>query len=165
MSNTLVWFRQDLRLHDNPALDQALHKASDLGGAVVCLYVLDPIWFGKTRFGFDRIGPFRRKFLRESLCDLSHRLHSIGGRLSVVRGDSVPKLLEVIEEKQVAHVYCQKEYGTEERRLEKHLIRQLEKTLARLTLTEPNTLFAPDQLPFVNGEFPDVFSKFRRKVE
>ena len=34
---TLVWFRRDLRLADNPALDAALARKRP----VVCVYILD----------------------------------------------------------------------------------------------------------------------------
>ena len=38
MSTTIVWFRRDLRVHDNPALAQACAESD----RVVALYVLDP---------------------------------------------------------------------------------------------------------------------------
>lgn len=38
----IVWFRDDLRLSDHPAL----HAASRTGGPVICLYVLD----GENRY-------------------------------------------------------------------------------------------------------------------
>ncbi|WP_197458998.1 deoxyribodipyrimidine photo-lyase, partial [Kocuria palustris] len=37
VSPTLVWFRDDLRLHDHPAL----HVALERGGPVIALFVLD----------------------------------------------------------------------------------------------------------------------------
>jgi hypothetical protein len=40
--NVLVWLRQDLRLHDNPALVEAIKLANQLGGTVTFLYVHSP---------------------------------------------------------------------------------------------------------------------------
>jgi len=51
----LVWFRSDLRVHDNPALTHALEEA----GTVVPVYCFDPRQFGKTSFGFEKTGTFR----------------------------------------------------------------------------------------------------------
>lgn len=51
----LVWFRSDLRVHDNPALTHALEEA----GTVVPVYCFDPRQFGKTSFGFEKTGMWR----------------------------------------------------------------------------------------------------------
>lgn len=48
----MVWFRSDLRVHDNPALTHALEEA----GTVVPVYCFDPRQFGKTSFGFEKTG-------------------------------------------------------------------------------------------------------------
>ena len=37
MTTTIVWFRQDLRLADNPALDAAVQR----GGPLLPIYILD----------------------------------------------------------------------------------------------------------------------------
>ena len=52
----IVWFRQDLRLHDN----EALHEAMKKGDEIVPIYVFDERqFFGKTKFGFQKTGKFR----------------------------------------------------------------------------------------------------------
>jgi hypothetical protein len=49
----ILWFRSDLRLHDNEALVRAV-EASD---AVIPVYCFDPRIFGKTyHFGFPKTG-------------------------------------------------------------------------------------------------------------
>ncbi|KAJ9524591.1 hypothetical protein QJQ45_024196 [Haematococcus lacustris] len=40
--NVLVWLRQDLRLHDNPALSEASRVARQLGGTVTLLFTHSP---------------------------------------------------------------------------------------------------------------------------
>lgn len=40
--NTLVWLRQDLRRHDNPAITAAARLANNSGGCVTFLYVHSP---------------------------------------------------------------------------------------------------------------------------
>ena len=64
----VVWFRNDLRLHDHEPLISALQSRP---ANLVCVYVLDPRHFGTTRlFHFPKTGPIRAKFLFESLADL-----------------------------------------------------------------------------------------------
>ena len=76
-STAVMWFRRDLRLHDNPALLEALSA-----GEVLPLFVLDPVLW-------DRSGPVRRSYLAASLRALDA---SMGGALVVRRGDPVEDL-------------------------------------------------------------------------
>ena len=41
-SDTILWFRRDLRTHDHPALTAAHDQATSEGGSVVGVFVLDP---------------------------------------------------------------------------------------------------------------------------
>ena len=52
MKKVIVWFRQDLRLHDNEALAEAISHGSE----IIPVYVFDErVFSGKTRwFGFPR---------------------------------------------------------------------------------------------------------------
>ena len=68
----IVWFRQDLRLHDNEALTEALQHCDK----IIPVYVFDTrTMLGKTRqFGFPKTGKFRAKFILESVEDLRRSL-------------------------------------------------------------------------------------------
>ncbi|MCC6727448.1 MAG: deoxyribodipyrimidine photo-lyase, partial [Saprospiraceae bacterium] len=61
----ILWFRQDLRLHDNEALTEALHHCDK----IIPVYIFDErSLLGKTRqFGFPKTGKYRAKFLLESV--------------------------------------------------------------------------------------------------
>ena len=74
----VLWFRRDLRRHDNPALLAALEAAhADGDDEVVALFVLDPaLW--------DAAGDVRRAWLVRSLRALDATLD---GRLVVRHGD------------------------------------------------------------------------------
>src|ERR1700709_2387781 len=82
MKPVIVWFRQDLRLADNPALGQVVAT----GCRVICLYVLDEGTPGQWR-----IGGASRWWLYESLQALKAQIEDIGGRFILRRGaaDSV----------------------------------------------------------------------------
>lgn len=76
----IVWFRQDLRLHDNEALTIAMRMAEE----VIPVYIFDErVFKGQTRFGFKKTGPFRAKFYLESVEDLRRNLKSIGSDLVI----------------------------------------------------------------------------------
>ena len=79
---SVLWFRRDLRRHDNPALLEALACAHDDGdgdgdGSVVPLFVLDPVLW-------ETAGAARRTCLVRSLRALDD---SLDGRLVVRHGD------------------------------------------------------------------------------
>ena len=79
----IVWFRQDLRLHDNEALSTALRMADE----VVPIYIFDDrVFLGETRFGFPKTGKYRARFTLESVSDLRENIQKIGGNLLVRSG-------------------------------------------------------------------------------
>uniref|UniRef100_A0A671MTT2 Cryptochrome-2-like n=1 Tax=Sinocyclocheilus anshuiensis TaxID=1608454 RepID=A0A671MTT2_9TELE len=100
--NSVHWFRKGLRLHDNPALQEALNGAD----TVRCVYILDP-WFA----GSANVGINRWRFLLESLEDLDTSLRKLNSRLFVVRGQPAevfPRLFKVCISLRifVLHVFC-----------------------------------------------------------
>eukprot|EP00948_MAST-09A_sp_MAST-9A-sp1_P004178 g4178.t1 len=81
--NSIHWFRKCLRLHDNPALVEAINQTSH---CVYPVFVLDP-HFAKPHI----VGKNRYSFLLESLQDLDKQLRSLNKtgpktRLFVVEG-------------------------------------------------------------------------------
>ena len=62
----LVWFRKDLRIHDNEILTEAVRK----GGSIIPVYCFDPRQFELTSFNTSKTGLIRAKFLLESVADL-----------------------------------------------------------------------------------------------
>jgi deoxyribodipyrimidine photo-lyase len=77
MSSTLVWFRHDLRLTDNPALSAAAKR----GGPVIPIFV----WAPEEEEPWPP-GGASRWWLHRSLTALDAELKSVGSRLVVRRG-------------------------------------------------------------------------------
>eukprot|EP00111_Clytia_hemisphaerica_P021300 TCONS_00062708-protein len=82
------WFRKGLRLHDNPALINALESKLRL----YPIFILDP-WFVKNAC----VGVNRWRFLQQTLTDLDQQLRRLGSRLLVVRGKPEVKFPELIK--------------------------------------------------------------------
>ncbi len=82
---TLVWFRQDLRLADNPAL-----KAAAAYGRIVPVYIHDPQAAGEWA-----IGGAAQWWLHHSLADLDRNLRAIGSRL-ILRHGAAPDVLDAL---------------------------------------------------------------------
>lgn len=84
----ILWFRQDLRLADNPALDHAMRT----GRPVIPVYILDD---GPA---VRRIGAASRWWLDGSLRALDGALRERGAPLVLRRGDSEAELRRLIDE-------------------------------------------------------------------
>ena len=76
---SVVWFRQDLRLADNPAL----HEAAANGCTILPVYVLDD-----AAAGAWATGGAQRWWLHHSLAALAHDLKALGATLVLRRGDA-----------------------------------------------------------------------------
>lgn len=78
MPTYIHWFRRDLRLRDNPALQAALQAS---GGLVVPLFILDDAILRAPEIGAARVA-----FLLGSLRALDQALRAAGSRLIMRRG-------------------------------------------------------------------------------
>jgi len=59
----LLWFDQDLRIHDHPALQ----KIADQYDRLICVYCDEPSLIKNNRYGLPNYSVNRRRFLAESL--------------------------------------------------------------------------------------------------
>lgn len=87
---SIFWFRQDLRLEDNPALTSALARER-------CYLVY--IWAPEEESPWEP-GAASRVFLHESLLDLQEKIAARGGRLHCFRagpGQTFPSSLAVLQ--------------------------------------------------------------------
>ena len=83
------WFRRDLRITDNTALNAAVAA----GEEVIPVYIASD-WKGSHGW----TGPVRQEFLCGCLDSLSKNLEAIGGRLIIRRGDAVAELEKLAAE-------------------------------------------------------------------
>ncbi|MFO7999845.1 MAG: DASH family cryptochrome [Marinilabilia sp.] len=158
MSNSPViyWFRNDLRLHDNPAL----LKAIETGHPVIPVFIIDDHWYTtNTPLGFPRTGHLRKTFLAQSLQELKRNLTNRGQKLYIFRGQTVDVLSQLYHALKADAIFAQREFAHEEILTEKQLA---EKT--NLQLTWGSMLYPPDQVDFPTEKAPYYFTKFKNKV-
>jgi deoxyribodipyrimidine photo-lyase len=98
---SIIWFRQDLRIEDNAAIEAAIAR----GGAVIPVYVWTP-----EEQGDWSPGSAARWWLRHSLLALSSQLESVGSRLIVREGDPARALSILVKETGATDVYFNRRY-------------------------------------------------------
>lgn len=107
-SATIVWFRQDLRLEDQPALAAASRR----GGPVLPVYIWQP-----DEEGAWPPGGASRWWLHRSLMALGQELQQRGSRLILLRGDPISQggtaatLERLVEETGASAVFWNRRYG------------------------------------------------------
>jgi deoxyribodipyrimidine photo-lyase len=163
MHNTaILWFRNDLRLHDNEALVEAIDKAT----FVVPVYVFDPrVFKGKTRFGFDKISKFRTKFILEAVANLRYNLQQIGADLIIRIGHPEEEVYQLAKECKSSWVYCNRERTQEELDIQDALENNLWTIGQELRYARGKMLYHTADLPFPISQVPDTFTAFRKEVE
>jgi deoxyribodipyrimidine photo-lyase len=86
MTTTILWFRNDLRVHDHPAL-----TAASLSDNILPIFIFDPqILQGR------HASSNRNRFLLESLEDLKYSLQKLGADLVIRTGQPLDVLNELI---------------------------------------------------------------------
>lgn len=158
----IVWFRQDLRLHDNEALVDALASADE----IVPVYVFDErVFSGKTRFGFPKTGKYRARLIIESIHDLRASLKELGSELIVRVGKPEEIIYELANKVKSSWVFCNRERTQEEVEVQDALERKLWSIGQEMRFSRGKMLYYTADLPFPVTHTPDVFTQFRKEVE
>ena len=138
----LVWFRDDLRLSDNPALDAARTS----GRPLILLYILDTSGTGRP------LGGASLWWLGRSLAALSKDIEERGGTLVLKRGDPRKIVLALLESGSA--VFWNRRYGRAEGKMDdalrKALVAQgieVEEHATRL-LHDPEKVLTKQGAPF-----------------
>lgn len=158
----IVWFRQDLRLHDNEALLDAIGHAQE----VVPVYVFDErVFLGKTSFGFRKMGKYRAKFIIESVYDLRRSLRERGSELLVRVGRPEEILFDLARQVHSSWIFCNRERTREEVAVQDALEKKLWTIGQEMHYSRGKMLYYTSDLPFPIAQTPDSFTQFRKEVE
>ncbi|KAF7669269.1 hypothetical protein LDENG_00203350 [Lucifuga dentata] len=164
-SRTVVCLlRNDLRVHDN----EVFHWAQKNAEYIVPLYCFDPRHYkGTHNYNLPQTGPFRLRFLLQSVRDLRNTLINKGSTLVVRHGkpeDAVAGLIKQLGS--VSVVAFHEEVTSEELDVEKKVKDICAQMKVRVQTCWGLTLYHRDDLPFNHtARLPDVYTQFRKAVE
>lgn len=161
MKNAIVWFKTDLRLHDNETLVKAIAQNDQ----IIPVYCFDDSHFEETTYGFKKTGNFRAQFILEALADLDKNLRALGSGLIVLRGKPEIEIPKVVTLYKAKKLYAKREVTFEEKQSEQLLQIELWKQQCEIITFSTSTLYHAQDLPFSIKDIPDVFSNFRKRVE
>lgn len=153
----MLWFRNDLRLHDH----EVLAWLANTMDVLLPVYCLDPRLFTIQSLGFPRMGPLRARFLIECLEDLRAGLETRGSGLHVVVGEPETEIPRIAKMLGVGVVFAERGVLSEAVGLERRLLAALERVGVALRGYSVATLIHPDDLSFPLANLPEPFNRFR----
>ncbi|WP_010231593.1 DASH family cryptochrome [Gillisia marina] len=158
MKRGLVWFKNDLRLHDNEALCEAISNCDEL---IFC-YCLEEILFQNLDLGFRKADINRFKFLEESVTNLQTKLEKLGGHLLISTKSAKDFIPRIVAEHNITAIYGEMEYAPEELALTGNV----EKMLPDVTFNFywGKTLYHIDDIPFSIADIPLTSKAYRIPV-
>jgi deoxyribodipyrimidine photo-lyase len=153
MNCAIHWFRRDLRLSDNTALNAAIAGCDRL----IPVYILAK-WGDSHRW----TGPGRQRFLCEALASLHRNLESRGGRLVVRAGDAVEELVRLVRETNATDVYANRDPDPFGRAIEGRLEAVAQELGVRLHLFKDAALHEREEVMTGSGAPFRVFTPYSR---
>jgi deoxyribodipyrimidine photo-lyase len=157
----LVWFRNDLRLHDNEMLVEAIAKSD----SILPVYFFEPAHFEYNVGRENKEINSRGQFLIESVSALRESLKKVGGNLMVVSGSPEEHMPRLVEQYEISEVYHHREVATKETTVSSNVEDLLWKLKVNLKHFIGHTLYNKEDLPFPIKDIPDVFVQFKKKTE
>ena len=156
----LVWFKNNLRVHDNISLK----KATLSHEKVIAVYFFDPKFFEVDKYGFKKTEKFRAKFLIETIQNLKKSLLDLNITLLTYFENPENKIKILCEDFSIGEIYTQKEWTREE----VESITKIKNTLPKgIEITEDydQFLYHPKSVSNNFENIPNVFTAFRKKLE
>lgn len=161
-NRSILWYRQDLRMHDN----EALYEAVRFNHQVIPVYVFDVrLFHGISRFRHRRVHPLRARFIVESVKALRQSWREMGGDLIVRVGKPEEIIFSLAGEFKTSMVYCNRERTRDEVQVQDRLEHNLWSIGQEMRCTRGKMLYYTQDLPFPVPHTPDQFSAFRKELE
>ena len=150
-TQTIFWFRRDLRLKDNAGLYHALREKSN----VLPVFIFDTMILDKLEDSKDR----RVEFIHRSLQMLKQELEDLGTSLLVLHGDPA-KLFKQVAPKAV---YTNQDYEPYGQKRDEHVKKILEENGVLFKTFKDQVIFDRDEVTKDDGSPYTIFTPYRRR--
>lgn len=154
-SPVLVWFRDDYRLSDNPALA----AAAATGAPVLCFAILD-----EASDGFRPLGGAARWWLHGSLAGLRGSLVAKGAELFLFKGPAFDLVDRIVRETGAAAIYWNRRYSAAETVVDSALKAHLGSLGITARSFNGRLLHEPWEIKNQSGRPFQVFTPYSRAV-
>ncbi|GAA4269481.1 DASH family cryptochrome [Hyunsoonleella aestuarii] len=156
----LVWFRNDLRVHDN----YILHEACNNHNIIIAIYFFNPEHYKLDKFGFKKTEKYRTRFLIETIQDLKRNLKSLNVELFIYFDKPENVINQFLLDFGIKQIYLQKEWTSEEQTVLNKVKASISGDSAFNEIYD-QFLYNPEDINIKIEQIPQVFTNFREKVE
>lgn len=158
MNNTaLVWFRNDLRVDDNPALN----AAAECGPVVAVFLISDEQW------AQHHVAPNRLAFIKSCLLDLERQLATLNIPLVIEHAPSFAQapavLLETARSWHCQSIDCNAEYPLNEKRRDRQVASACVSAGVKFRQHHGGVIVPPGSVNTATGQPYTVFTPFKRR--
>ena len=155
---SLVWFRSDLRVDDNPALRYACTHSKE----VHCLYIYSP-----KQFQIHNEANCKIQFVIENLKSLEKSLKKLNIPLTILHSNGfydIPnKISEIIHDRSINNVFWNNQFGLDEEKRDKNVIETLQEQNINHISFDDQVVFAPGKFKTGEGKPYSVFTPFKKR--
>ena len=153
----MVWFRNDLRIYDNPALFRA---AQDQQGVLAVYFICHEMLESHVT------APARVDFIRRHLLQLNSDLTELNIPLVVISVDKtkeiIPHLKKLIDKYHIEELFLNAEYPIDEFNRDKHVADELRKQEVMVKRCHDRVIIPPGMIRNGKGEPYKVFTAFKK---
>ncbi len=149
----IVWFRNDLRLADHPAL-LAAHKSE---APIICVFIHEP-----KEHGLWKPGEGSRFWLYHALKSFQEEVKRFGGKLILREGDAATHLMQVIQETKAERIYWNHLYEPALIKRDAKIKALLENEGLEVHTFHGNLLFDPKKILALHGKPYRAFTPFKK---
>ena len=154
----LVWFRTDLRTHDNPALWAACQNSD--GGVLSVVYITEKQW------QHHGLGPRKIQLIKNAILRLKESLERLNIPLLIIKADTftecIHSLQRTMTQLDVQHLYFNAEYEVNEKRRDNEVKHWCRHQRISISQFHDQCIVKPGTVLTQQGQAFKVFSPFKR---
>ena len=155
---SLVWFRNDLRMDDNPALRAACAESEE----VHALYI-----YSNNQMKLHDDANCKIEFIIENLKSLEKSLNELNIPLTIVSSKGIKNdpsiILNLINERSIKNIFLNNEFGIDEEYRDKKVQELLQQNNINYFSYDAQVLFSPGTFKTGEGKPYSVFTPFKKR--
>ena len=155
----IVWFRRDLRLIDNTALNEAVKEARKNDLRVLPLFIFDTDILSRLSDPADA----RVHFIHETVLALDKQLRDLGGFLCVKHGRPQEVIATLTTSMPVSAIYTNRDYEPYALKRDEQISKALKKNGIALKTFKDHVIFENLEVAKKDGTPYTVFSAYAKK--
>ena len=155
---SLVWLRNDLRMDNNPSLQEACNSSKE----VHCIYI-----YSSEQIKLHNEANCKVEFIINNLKSLNESLREFNIPLTIINSDGFNDnskiIIDLVEERSITNVYWNNNYGFDEQNRDEQVKKLLKKNNINYQTFDDQTIFSPGAIKTGENKPYSVFTPFKRR--